>query len=104
VAVEIVAAQVPLIEGVQSLVSRHRSGGMATNRTHFGDRVRMGASIPRDLQDLLFDPQTSGGLLIAVSEEAGPALTAALENAGVPVRQIGRVVARTDDKPLISVV
>ena len=67
VSVELVAAAVPLIDGVRPLVSRHRSGGMATNRSHFGARVRLAPSVERDLQDLLFDPQTSGGLLISVA-------------------------------------
>ncbi len=104
VSVELVAAAVPLIDGVLPLVSRHRSGGMATNRSHFGAKVRLAASVERDLQDLLFDPQTSGGLLISVSGALAGDLKAKLAAAGVTVSEIGRVVSRFGDGALISVV
>ena len=42
---------------------------MATNREHFGAGVEMAGGVADDLQDLLFDPQTSGGLLIAVGRQ-----------------------------------
>jgi selenide,water dikinase len=41
-------------------------GGASDNRQFFGGRVRFSASIPEEDQMLLFDPQTSGGLLLAV--------------------------------------
>lgn len=46
-----------------------------------------------DLIDLLYDPQTSGGLLIAVDEPEAGALAAALEAGGVLGSRIGRAVA-----------
>jgi selenide,water dikinase len=91
VSLEIRAADVPLFDGVLPLVSRHRSGGMATNQVHFSDRVTGTDGLARDLQDLLYDPQTSGGLLISVGEHGLEALRAALEAAGVSYWQIGRV-------------
>jgi selenide, water dikinase len=41
-------------------------GGAADNRLYFGPRVRFAQDIPEEQQMLLFDPQTSGGLLLAV--------------------------------------
>ncbi len=103
VALEIVASEVPLLEGVMPLVSRSRSGGMGTNRQHFAGRTRMAESIGRDLQDLLFDPQTSGGLLIAVDSAMASPMVRAMTEAGVAARTIGRVVQSSHDGPLISV-
>jgi selenide,water dikinase len=104
VSVELVAEAVPLLDGVSPLVSRNRSGGMATNRSHFGPRVRLATSVERDLQDLLFDPQTSGGLLISVAGAGADSLKVELAAAGVAVSQIGRVVPRLNDTLLVSVV
>ena len=41
---------------------------------------------------LIYDPQTSGGLLVAVAPEALAGLLAAFEVAGEPVTHIGEVV------------
>ena len=41
-------------------------GGASDNRLHFGPRVRFAKDIPSEKKMLLFDPQTSGGLLLAV--------------------------------------
>jgi selenide,water dikinase len=96
VTAEIRADAVPVIEGVLPLVSRHRSGGMASNRTHFGGRVAMPEGLSRDLQDLLYDPQTSGGLLVSVASEHAAALRAAFTSANVPFWHIGRIVPARD--------
>jgi len=103
VTVEITASDVPLLEGVLPLVSRSRSGGMATNRLHFGGRVRMPDTISRDLQDLLYDPQTSGGLLIAVEGAMAVPMARALTDAGVQARAIGRIAAAAAGGALVSV-
>ena len=92
VSVEIRAASVPLIDGVRPLVASHRSGGMSTNRQHFGGKVLLPADLPRDLEDLLYDPQTSGGLLLSVAAEHRMALEAALAARAVSFWHIGRVI------------
>ncbi|MCC6988209.1 MAG: selenide, water dikinase SelD, partial [Acidobacteria bacterium] len=48
------------------------------------------------LGDLLFDPQTSGGLLVAVGADGAAAAAARFTAAGVPAVRIGRVLARTE--------
>lgn len=67
--------------------------GAHTNRTYLGDRISFQPGVSQARQDILFDPQTSGGLLIA----AGPAdltpLEERLQSAGVPYRLVGRIVA-----------
>lgn len=103
VTLEIVASEVPLLEGVMPLVPRSRSGGMATNRQHFAGRTRMADAIGRDLEDLLFDPQTSGGLLMAVDSAMAAPMCRAMAEAGVDARTIGRVVQGSHDGALVSV-
>jgi selenide,water dikinase len=103
VSIELRADAVPVIEGVLPLVARHRSGGMASNRSHFGGRVRMPDGLARDLQDLLYDPQTSGGLLIAVAPHEVIALEAAFASAGVPFWRIGSVIPRHETHALLVV-
>ncbi len=104
VTIEIAAAGIPVLEGVLALVSRNRSGGMASNRAYFGDRVRMTDAIGRDVQDLLFDPQTSGGLLISVDPAVAEVLARALETAGVMGNAVGLVGSRAEDNHFVSVI
>ena len=95
-ALEIDAAAVPLLDGARALVSGNVPGGGRTNRQHFGARIRIGSDVPSDLADLLFDPQTSGGLLFAVDPEAAPAVLSELGRAGAPGVIVGRVAAQSD--------
>ncbi len=76
-------------------------GGMKNNRDFIGDCVDFAASVSQEYRDLLFDPQTSGGLLIAVSPESADATIAVLESQRVNARRIGNVIAKTN--PLIFV-
>lgn len=103
VSMELDGRAVPVLDGVFALLPRHRSGGMATNREHFGPRVQFSPAAGRPLQDVLFDPQTSGGLLVAVEAGRARALTDALVAAGVPAATVGRVVGQQPGF-LISVV
>ncbi len=53
------------------------------------------------MKTILFDPQTAGGLLIAVAGEHSPNLLKSLKAAGVPAVEIGEVLPTS--KPLIMV-
>jgi len=76
-------------------------GGLENNRDFIGDCVGFAASVSQEYRDLLFDPQTSGGLLIAVSPESADAAVAVLGSQRVNARRIARVITKT--KPLIFV-
>src|SRR5947207_13696161 len=71
-------------------------GGLKNNRYFIGDCVRFGEGVPQECRDLLFDPQTSGGLLIAILPESAEAAISALDGHGVSARRIGKVIAKTN--------
>jgi selenide,water dikinase len=79
---------------VEAAREGHLSGGLKNNRAFIGDCVAFDASVPSEYQDLLFDPQTSGGLLISISSESAEAALSALQHHGVSARRIGKVVAK----------
>ena len=89
--VDIDAASVPLLEGALDLVERNTPGGGRTNKEYFGDGVRIEGTIDPRLVQLFYDPQTSGGLLVAVAPGSVPAALEALAAAGVAVHQVGSV-------------
>jgi len=76
-------------------------GGLKNNRDFLGDCVGFAETVSQEYRDLLFDPQTSGGLLIAVAPESGNEALDTLERYGVHARRIG--VAVPKGKPLLFV-
>jgi selenide,water dikinase len=96
------SAAIPVIEGaLECIRAGYIPGGLKANRDFAECTVDYDASVVDDLRTLLFDPQTAGGLLIAVAADEANALRSALRAAGVPAVEIGEVVPRT--KPLIRV-
>ena len=93
VTIAIDAARVPLFDGVLAMALTNRSGGMQSNQEHFGPGVRFADGVDPARQALLFDPQTSGGLLIAVAPTAAADIEAALATAGVVAARVGLVEA-----------
>ena len=85
---------VPLLPGCLELVERNTPGGGRTNQAHFSS----GIEISRQNSDsrytqLMFDPQTSGGLLVALAPQALKQAVDGLAQAGVPARPVGEVLA-----------
>jgi selenide,water dikinase len=90
--VELDVAAVPLLAGALDLVDRNTPGGGRTNLEHFGRGVTAAAGLdPRRVQ-LLYDPQTSGGLLVAISRDSAAGAMEALAVAGVPGHRVGTIV------------
>lgn len=79
---------------VEAAREGHLSGGLKNNRAFIGDCVDFGANVAPEYQDLLFDPQTSGGLLISISPESAEAALTTLQNHGASARRIGNVLAK----------
>ena len=85
------AGRVPPFAGVLAIAALNKSGGMGSNQDHFGAGVSMAPGVDSDRESLLYDPQTSGGLLVAVAARAAPLAAAALEASGVDATRIGAV-------------
>lgn len=63
VTLRIDADAVPMLDGAREMARMGMlPAGAYRNRDFFGPRVQMGPDVPLDLADVLFDPQTSGGL------------------------------------------
>ncbi len=94
--------QIPLLEGALDCVrAGNLPGGLKNNREFAECVVGYEEGIPEEFRTILFDPQTAGGLLIAVAPESLLHLIRALNVAGVPAVEIGEVTPVT--KPVISV-
>jgi selenide,water dikinase len=91
---EVFAESVPLLGGARRYAAEGEvPGGTRDNEKHFEKRIEFEASIDEVGRTLLFDAQTSGGLLLAVPEErlAGFLTQAVLED--LPHWPVGRIVA-----------
>jgi len=86
---------------VEAAREGHLSGGLKNNRAFVSDCASFAGPVAPEYQDLLFDPQTSGGLLVAIDAQSGEAAVEALRKRGVSARRVGRVVAKR--WPLLSV-
>jgi selenide, water dikinase len=86
---------------VEAAREGHLSGGLKNNRAFIGDCAVFDATVPPEYQDLLFDPQTSGGLLIAIAPESADAAISALNRHNLSGRRVGKVVNKTN--PLLFV-
>jgi selenide, water dikinase len=86
-------ARLPVFSGVAALAAENQSGGLGTNRLQFAPTTD-GTGVARDLLDICFDPQTSGGLLAAVAADHADDILARLVAAGLPARLVGRVEPR----------
>lgn len=85
--------QIPLVSGAHRYASMGTfPGGASDNRLFFGPRVQIEEGIEEPYQMLLFDPQTSGGLLLAVPPERLPGFEARAIELDQPAWVIGEVV------------
>jgi selenide,water dikinase len=82
---------VPLLSGALELVEKNTPGGGRTNRDHFGGGVSVAPGLDERRVQLMFDPQTSGGLLAAVGKAHASDALARLSAAGVSAQQVGTV-------------
>jgi len=85
--------QLPLLPGARDYAERGLfPGGSSRNRDHFGQWVRAAPHVAEELLMLLYTPETSGGLLIAVPQDKLAQVEAFLRTAGQRYWVIGDVV------------
>ncbi len=91
VAVEVIAGAVPLLDGARlCLAAGVETGGGVRNRDWLRGNVTFGAGIDAEVSAALFDPQTSGGLLLGVPAARAAMMEAAFARDGVALWQIGK--------------
>ncbi len=88
-------ASVPLLPGVEALAREGvRTGAAARNWDSYGEAVTLPSGFDGWRRDVLCDPQTSGGLLIAAAAAAAPAIVAMAQAAGfTETAVVGELVA-----------
>jgi len=102
VTIEIDSARVPLINGALELARAGlMTGADKTNREYVGEDISIADGIDVNLVKLLFDPQTAGGLLLAISEDKADDLLTDLRRNYPRAEIVGRVTAH--DEKSISV-
>jgi selenide,water dikinase len=102
--VELFASRLPVLAGTLDLAERGQfSGGMRRNRRHveavFGPRLVIDGRVPGRLVPVLFEAETSGGLLFSVRPERGEAVGVLMAERGEECWEVGRVV----DDPVIRI-
>jgi selenide,water dikinase len=92
--------QVPVIAEASEFASMGLiPAGAHKNRAFREEMIAFAETVPRTLQDVLFDPQTSGGLLISISENQAGALVEALKDRGIgDAAQIGEIIEGPDER------
>lgn len=95
------ASDVPVFDGVLAIVRKNHSGGMESNQAYFGRGVEVAKGVPVELHDLLYDPQTSGGLLVAIDQLDADRALQTLADAGVTAWRIGAVAPRGERAILV---
>ena len=92
VSAQVQASQVPLLTGSLALARRGIGpGGTQRNKDYFGAHVTVASDVEEAVVSLLFDPQTSGGLLVSAAGDKKDALLASLTAQGVPAAYVGDV-------------
>lgn len=89
--------KIPLIKGTleyaqMGLVPK----GAYSNEKYIGNRVKFADYIEREMVDILFDPQTSGGLFVSVAKDKVDTLLEELRNTPTEYAVIGEVVEKQD--------
>ncbi len=92
------ASALPRMDGLEAHMTRKNTCGGLKRNLAYGERhVRWGPDVTENDRLVVADPQTSGGLLIAVAPERLSTLLAALQRRGVATRAVvGEVVPRGD--------
>jgi selenide,water dikinase len=92
VALQFDYAQIPFVGGARKYAEMWTfPGGASDNRAYFSPKVTFDPSIDEASQMLLFDPQTSGGLLLGVPQEKLAAFQARTEELDQPAWLVGEV-------------
>lgn len=98
------SASIPVFSEVERLIAKGLCpGGLYRNKEFYQNRVKFSGNVADYLKDVLFDPQTSGGLLVSIAPEAATIFVDRLKKVGVEdVAVVGEVVSRPKGKILVG--
>ncbi len=104
VGIKIQVASVPFFPEVEELARKgFCPGGLKRNREFYSEMVEIAEHVPEYVQDILFDPQTSGGLLISIAPDIAQLLLDRLHEENVQdAAVIGEVVDEPTGKVLVE--
>jgi selenide,water dikinase len=103
--VELTLADVPIMDGALDLAGMGLvPAGSFANKNFCSSQVAVADGLDAVRVDLVFDAQTSGGLVLAVPEERVEAVQAFLRERGDMAACIGRVVPREDADASLNIV
>jgi selenide,water dikinase len=95
VTIEIDSMRVPLIKGALELATAGLlTSGDKTNREYVGGDVEAAATVDSNLMKLFYDPQTAGGLILAIAQEKAGELFNDLRRNYPRAEFIGRIIER----------
>jgi selenide,water dikinase len=88
--------RIPILPGTGEYAAQGMvPGGAYCNQDHFGREISISETVPESERIILFDPQTSGGLLIALPAAAGESLLDNLKKRGIAeAALVGEVIVR----------
>ena len=93
--IEIDSKNLPIFEGVEEFVNLGLvPKGAYDNRNFIRNDVKISKNVSSFVDDVVFDPQTSGGLLIALSEDDANKLVKKLHESG----QVGNIIGKVKEK------
>lgn len=95
-------ASVPLLDNVLSLAEAGVvTGASDRNWASYGDHVRLAPELGKTIRQLLCDPQTSGGLLVACTADSVPGVLDAFERHGCD--RAARIGGMVEGEPVVNV-
>lgn len=96
VTIEINSSDIPVLKGAKEFAEMGLvPEGSYDNRAYVGDNARFDIDDPV-VEDILYDPETSGGLLISLPEDQAELLLENLKDSKLPYGIVGRVVEKQD--------
>ena len=99
---EVWTSQIPYIRACEDYVEEfYLTAAAQRNRNHVQDKVEF-RNCSFATEEILYDPQTSGGLLASVDKEDVPAIMEELEKLGLPCGVVGEILPKQEKAVIIQ--
>ena len=100
---EIDSSRLPILPGALELAAAGLlTSGDRTNRDYVGEDIDIDEGISREMRNLLFDPQTAGGLLIAIHPDHAQSLLNRLRESYTDAALIGRAIEKGEHSIVVK--